>query len=150
MAGNVVIDPAHALFRYLCLMLCPCLISFCKRFVVLGPHCLCRSFFSIFVVSSLNIIFGKFFTGGSLASLTVFFGDEVVVVAVCFCFLAVDGRLCHRGSDKLSSLSEVPCQLDDFSSFLPRGVNVLTSSGINPPLKWFTSCLGLIFCVAFI
>ena len=119
MAGNVVVVPAHALFRYLCLMLCPCLISlcFCKRFVVLGLHCFYRSYFSIFVVSSLNIIFGKFFTGGSLASMTVSFGDEVVVVAVCFCFLAVGGRLCHRGSDKLSSLSEVPASLTIFPPF---------------------------------
>ena len=68
-----------------------------------------------------------------------------MVVSVSFCFLAVGGLLCHRGSDKLSSLSEDPCQLDVFSSFLLRGSKVLTSSGMNPPLKLLTSVFLFIF-----
>ena len=68
----------------------------------------------VFVAYSPNMIFGKFFGDGldessSCASLTDSFDDEVMV-SVSFCFLAAGGRLCHRGSDKLSSLSEDPCQ----------------------------------------
>ena len=70
----------------------------------------------------------------SSAPLMDFFNDELPVF-VTFCFLAVRGGLCHHGSDKLSSPSHDPCLLDVSSSFLPRGSKVLTSSGMNPPLK---------------
>ena len=89
---------------------------------------------SVFVVSSSKTFFGKFLTGGpeessSLASLT-FFGVVVEVVVVTFS--VVGGRLCHRGSDRLSFLYDVPCQLGSFSSFLPRRFSDLTSSGTSP------------------
>ena len=131
-----------------------------KLFAVLGLFCLCRSYsecvrllcFCCFFVKKMN--FGNLLTGGfeessSLASLTVSFGDEVDVVASVFRFSVVGGYLCHRGSDRFSSLSDDTCQFEDFSSFLPCGVRDLTSSGINHPLKLFNSCFRLIFCVVF-
>ena len=66
------------------------------------------------------------------------------------CFLVVGGRLCHLGSDRLSSLSDLPCQLEDFSSSFPRGVREFILYGMNPPLYFSTSYLPLIFCVLFV
>ena len=54
-------------------------------------------------------------------------------------------RLCHRGSEWFSSLSDVPCQLSSFSSFRPRGFSDFFSSGMNRPLYFLSSCFRFIF-----
>ena len=60
-------------------------------------------------------------------------------------FFFIGGRLCHRGSERLSSLSDVPCQLSNFSSLRPRGFRDFTSSGMNPLLYCMTSGFLFIF-----
>ena len=111
---------------------------------ILGMH-----YFSVCGISSVKVIVGKFFTGGvleeinSLASLVFVVVDAEVLVVV---FFFIGGGLCHRGSERLSSLSDVPCQLSSFSSLRPRelrGLRDFTSSGMNPPLYCFRS--GFLF-----
>ena len=75
------------------------------------------------VFSSVKVIVGKILTGGgleesiSLASLTSIWIVSEVLAAV---FFFVGGRSCHQGSERFSSLSDVPCHLSSFSSFRPR------------------------------
>ena len=123
----------HSVFSFWLWVICLCA---CHCLVVFGLYGLCDFTLSVFgvcvfVASSLNTIFRKLFNDGfdersSRASLMDSFNDELLM-SVLFCFLAVGGRLCHSGSDKLSSLSEDPCHLDVFSSFLPRGSKVFLS-----------------------
>ena len=87
-------------------------------------------------LSLVKSFVGKFFSGGleennSLASLT---SACVVSDVGAIAFFCVGGRLCHRGSERLSSLSDIPCQSSSFSAFRPRGFSDFTSSLINPPL----------------
>ena len=95
--------------------------------------CDCSVILSLDVLSRFNFPRGLE-ESNSRVFLTVSFGDEVVVF-ISFCFLADSGCLCHRASDKLISLSEDPCQLDVFSTFLPLCVKVIPISEIYPPLK---------------
>ena len=94
--------------------------------------------------SSVNDIVGEFLTGGgleeinSLASLTficVVVNAEVLAVALSL----IGGLFCYRGSERLSSLSDVACQSICFSSFRPRGFSDFSSSGMNPPLYYLRS-----------
>ena len=73
---------------------------------------------------------------------------EVVVVVLFF----IGVRLCHRGSERIYSLSDILCELSSFSSLRPRGFRDFTSSGMNPPLYCFRSGFLFIFvclCVKF-
>ena len=45
------------------------------------------------------------------------------------------GLLCHRGSGRLSSLSEDPCHCVVDSVFCAVGSELLSSVGMNPPLS---------------
>ena len=64
-------------------------------------------------------------------------------------FFFIGGRLCHRGSERLSYLSDVPCQLSNFSSLRPRGFRDFTSSGMNPPLTSGFLLMFVFLCVKF-
>ena len=77
-------------------------------------HCQTAECFFIIRFDSFYVAIGftkkkslSSFQSNSRAYLIASFADEVVVF-VCFCFLAVGGRLCHRASDKITSLSEDP------------------------------------------
>ena len=95
-----------------------------------------------------SVIGGKILTGGdleeriSLASLTFICVVSEVLAAV---FFFVGGRSCHQGSERLSSLSDFPCQLSIFSSFRLRGFSDFTSSRMNPPLYCLRFCFQFIF-----
>ena len=124
----------------------------CFSFVV-PLFCLLHIVIVSGVVLSPKMILGKFewfvfFGISSLASATD--AAEVDVVGDFGSGLAFlplfGGRLCHLGSDKLSSRSDVPCQFEDVS-FLPRGSFDLSSVGMKPPLKPFVFFLFSFVCV---
>ena len=89
-------------------------------------------------------IFGKFECFGlvisSLASVTsaveVYCGDDFVFL---ICFSLVGGRLCHLGSKRFFSRSDVFLQSTE--TVRPRGLLVFNSAGVNPPEKFFVSFL---------
>ena len=127
------------------------LCVFCGATPLFTSYCYC--FFG--GVLSSKMILGKFgwlvfFEFSPLASATD--AAEVDVVGdfgLGLAFLPLfGGHLCHLESDKLSSLSDVPCQFEDVS-FLPRGSFVLSSVGMKPPWNllfffWSALCVWLL------
>ena len=96
---------------------------------------------------SPKMIFGKIECFGLvinfLASVTcaveVYCGDDLVFF---ICFSLVGGRLCHLGSERLSSRSDVFLQSTE--TVRPRGFVVFNSAGENPPEKFFVSFLLIV------
>ena len=66
-------------------------------------------------------------------------GDFVFFI----CFPLVGGRLCHLGSERLSSRSDAFCQSSEIS-VRPRGLFVFNSAGMNPAEKFFVSFLLIV------
>ena len=144
----------------------------CEAVIVLcGSVCVCVVFVMSLCVGlavvfrdvlvSVKMIFGKFdfvvvsvfflADSTSLASRT----DVVEDVSCTSCcgnfvnsdfpfFPFVGGCLCHLGSKRLSSQSNEPCQFC-VDSFWLLDSFVLSSGGMNPPLKPLVSVLRLIF-----
>ena len=111
------------------------------------------SFFSTTVVFGDELppkmIFGKFdcfvLAISSLASATDAVElDDVGDFGLFICFPLFGGRLCHLGTERLSSRSEESCQSSEVS-VLPRGLFVFISAGMNPPEKTFVSFLLIVF-----
>ena len=96
---------------------------------------------------SPKMIFGKFECFGlvisSLASVNsvveVYCGDDLVFF---ICFSLVGGRLCHLGSERVSSRSDVFFQSTE--TVRPRGLLVFNSAGMNPLAKFFVSSLLIV------
>ena len=89
-----------------------------------------------------KLIFGKFvcfdLVINYLASVTcaVEF-DCVADLAFFICLSLVGGRLCHLGSERLSSLSDVLFQSTE--TVRPHGFVIFNSDGMNPPAKYLVS-----------
>ena len=145
--GSSVCVVVAVLFVFVCVCVV-FMMSFGSGLTVVFPD--------VFV--SVKVIFGKLdflLVSSFLADSTSLASRTGVVVDVsCSCcgdfvrsgfpfFPFVGGRLCHLGSERLSSRSDEPCQFW-FDYFLPLGSLDLSSGGMNPPLKPLVS-LRLIF-----
>ena len=79
----------------------------------------------------------------SLASVTCavgwYCGDDLVFF---ICLSLIGGCLCHLGSERFSSRSDVFFQSTE--TVRPRGFLVFSSAGMNPPAKFFVSFLLLV------
>ena len=75
--------------------------------------------------------------------------DDVGDFVLFICFPLIGGRLCHLGSERLSSRSDESCQSSEVS-VRPRGLFVFSSAGMNLPEKSLISFLVIVFCLRLI
>ena len=143
-----VVDLAVWLLTSVFIIIC---VAMFDRAVSVCGSAVCEFFVSttvgLDVELSPKMIFGKFECFGlvinSLASVTcaveVYCGDDLVFFV---CFSLVGRRLCHLGSERLSSRSDVFLQSTE--TVRPRDFVVFNSAGMNPPEKFFVSFLLIV------
>ena len=141
---DLVVRLSTSVFIVVCVDMFDRAVSVCRLVV-------CELFLSTTVGFDVELspkmIFGKLecfgFVINSLASATcaivVDCGDDLVFLV---CLSLVGGRLCHLGSERLSSRSDVFLQSTE--TVRPLGFVVFNSARMNPPEKFFVSVLPIV------